>query len=140
MPVYYRTDMAEIHVELTGIPLDKESWDMMEGGDPVAPETPHFPGGMQPQVELGGLPKWTPIVVERGWAESLALVYKTIANTAGSTPATVSYIQLGANKQPTGVIDTYTGVLLAAERPKYKATESTEAFLKLTIGVNGQVN
>jgi hypothetical protein len=51
----------------------------------------------------------------------------------------VSYIQLNANKIPTGVVDTYTGVLTSAERPKYKADESTKAFLKITLDVNGQV-
>lgn len=139
MPTYYRSDMVEIHVEITGIALDKESWDMMEGGDPVAEEVNIFPGGQAPQVALGGLPKWSAITVERAWSEGLAAVYKQIANTVGSAPMSVSYIQRGANKLPTGVVDTYTGVLTSAERPKYSSKESTEAFLKLTMGVNGSV-
>jgi hypothetical protein len=138
MPTYYRSNQAEVHVELTGIGLDKESWDMMEGGDPVAEETVVFPGGEAPQVALGGLAKWSPITVERAWSEALAGLYKQIANSVGSTPMTVSYIQR-FNGKPTGVVDTYTGVLTSAERPKYKATESVDAFLKLTMGVNGSV-
>ena len=138
MPTYYRSDQAEIHVEITGIALDHESWDMMEGGDPVAEETVVFPGGQVPQVALGGLPKWSMVTVERAWSEALAGVYKQIANSAGSAPMTVSYIQRSGGK-PTGVVDTYTGVLTSAERPKYKASESTDAFLKLTMGCNGSV-
>lgn len=137
---YLRSDQAEIHVEVTGVALDKESWDMMEGGDPVAEETVVFPGGMNPQVALGGLPKWSPVTVERTWSESLGADYKTLANAAGSAPCTVSYIMLNANKIPTGQVYTYTGVLASCERPKYKSSESTDAYLKLTIGVNGQVS
>jgi hypothetical protein len=138
MPTYYRSDQAEIHVILTGIGLDKESWDMMEGGDPVAEEVVVFPGGQAPQVALGGLPKWSPITVERSWCEALALIYKQIANNAGAAPMEVSYIQRFGGK-PTGTIDTYSGVLMSAERPKYSAKESTDAFLKLTMSVNGSV-
>jgi hypothetical protein len=70
----------------------------------------------------------------------MALLYKTLANNSGSAPITVSYVQRGPNKAPTGVVDTYTGVLLSAERPKYKAGESTDAFVKITVGINGQVS
>jgi hypothetical protein len=140
MPTYIRSDQAEIHVSPSVIALDKESWDMMEGGDPVATETPIFPGGMEPQVELGGLPKWTPLTIERAWSETLAGVYKALANAAGSEPITASYIILGVNKIPTGQVYTYTGVLLSCERPKYKASESVEAMLKITVGINGQVS
>ena len=140
MPNYYRSDTVDIHVQITGIALDLESWDMMEGGDPVSESTLHYPGGMAPQVALGGLPKWSQIVVERAWGETLATVYKQIANSVGGAPMTVSYIQLGLNRIPTGVVDTYTGVLAGAERPKYKSSESVDAFLKLMMDVNGQVN
>lgn len=139
MPTYYRSNQAEIHVASPVIAFDLESWDMMEGGDPVAEETVVFPGGEAPQVALGGLPKWTPLTIERAWSETLAALYKAIANSAGTAPVTVSYIQRGAGK-PTGTVYTYEGVLTSAERPKYKATESVEAFLKITVGVNGQVN
>lgn len=140
MPTYYRSDEAEIHVEFTGVATDKLSWDMMEGGDPVAEETVVFPGGQEPQVALGGLAKWSPLTIERTWSEGLAGIYKALANGVGSIPVTASYIQHGVNKVPTGTVYTYTGVLTSAERPKYKSTESTDAYLKITVGVNGQVS
>ena len=138
MPAYYRSDLAEIRVEVTGVPLDKEGWDMFEGADPVAEGVTVFPAG-GPQVALGGLPKWTPGTVERLWSEALAGAYKTLVGVCGFAPITVSYIQLAANKVPTGVIDTYSGVLKSVERPKYKSDESTDAFLKLTFDVDGSV-
>ncbi len=140
MPTYYRSDQAAIHVEISGVVLDQESWSMMEGGDPVSEEAVIFPGGMQPQIALGGLPKWSPVTVEREWSEALGGDYKALANSVGSALVTVSYIQLGVNKQETGQKYTYRGVLTSAERPKYKSTESTDAYLKITVGINGQVS
>ena len=139
MAVYYKSNQALIHVSVTGVSLDKESWDMLEGSDPVADSNPAFPGGMADQVELGGLPKWSTGTVERLWSETLAAAYKELTGAAGSAPIEVSYVQLGANKAGTGTVFTYTGVLLGVERPKYKANESTEAYLKLTFGPNGKV-
>lgn len=142
MPVYYRSNQAEIHVaNVSGgiaLPWDTESWDMMEGGDPVAEQVEIYPGGESPQVALGGLSKWSPVVVERAWAESLANLYKAAANNVGQAPITVAYIQRFGNK-PTGLVFTYTGVLVGAERPKYQSKESVEAYLKITVSINGLV-
>ncbi len=139
---YLRSDQALIHVSSPTAKFDKENWDMLEGGDPVAEETVVFPGGMQPQVALGGLPKWSPLTVERTWSETLASVYKELANGTGNILITVTYAPLGVNKQelPSGEKFTYEGVLTSCERPKYKASESTDAYLKITVGINGQVN
>ncbi len=137
---YYRSDQARIDVTVTGAAnLDKLPWDMMEGGDPVAEEVQVFPGGMQPHVSVGGLAKWSPVVVERAWSEVLAIAYAELANGVGQAPATVAYTLLGSGKLPVGPSWTYVGVLIGAERPKYKATESVEAFLKLTVAINGAV-
>ncbi len=136
---YFRSDQAAIHVEVTGVALDKEAWDMMEGGDPVAESTIHFPGGMEPQVPLGGLPKWSQLTVERAWSESLGAIYKTLVAGVGNAPGHVSYVQFNNAKQPQGQVYTYNCVLMSAERPKYKSDESTKAFLKCTFDVEGRV-
>src|SRR5215472_12901841 len=139
---YFRSDQAAIHVNVAGVALDKEPWDMLEGGDPVAEEVNIFPGGMAPQVALGGLPKWGPLTVERAWSEALGNVFKELIGGVGNAPAEVSYVQFNTSKQPVpgaGHTYTYTGVLLSVQRPKYKATESVEAFLKITVAVNGAV-
>lgn len=137
---YLTSNQAEIHVESPVVPFDKESWDMLEGADPVGEMVEIFPGGMENQVAVGGLAKWSPGTMERAWSESLALIYKQLANGVGSIPITFSYILLGVNKIPTGQVFTYTGVLASCERPKYKASESTEAMLKITVSINGSVS
>lgn len=141
MAQYFRTDQTLIHVGITGVTLSNEIvWEMMEGGDPVAEETVVFPGGMGDQVALGGLPKWSPLVIEGLWSETFMARYRELTEAVGSATTEAHFIQLGANKVPIpGGTISYTGVLTGAERPKYKSSESTDAYLKLTMGVNGKV-
>lgn len=141
MPQYFRTDQARIQVNVTGVPLDNVSWDVMQGGDNVAPSTNYPPGGMQPSVELGGIPKRNPLTVERIWSDTLISAYKALDAGAGKLPVTASYTVLDHNGTPVaGSTITYTGVLLEAARPDYDSSSSGEAKLKLTIGLNGPIN
>lgn len=138
---YYRTDQAAIHVKLSAITIDDESWDVLDGGDNVAQNKIVHPGGMQPMVSLGGVPIRSEITVERAWSDVLIAAYKALDAAAGGEPIEVGYIQLNGPGRPQGTIFGYTGVLLSASRPNYKAGESNQdAMLKLTIGPNGPLS
>lgn len=138
---YYRTDQSRIQVSVAGITLDSVSWDKLDGGDNVAPSTQHLPGGMQPPVELGGVPKRNPLTIERAWSDTLIAAYKALDNGAGKLPVTASYTVLDANGNPVpGATITYTGVLLETARPGYDSSSNSEAMLKLTVGLNGPVS
>jgi hypothetical protein len=140
MPQYFRTDQARIQVSIAGVSLDNVSWDKMEGGDNVAPSTNYPPGGMQPSVELGGVPKRNPVTVERIWSDTLIAAYKAMDNGAGKLPVTASYTVLDRNGNPVpGSTISYTGVLLETARPNYDSSSSSEAMLKITVGLNGPI-
>jgi len=140
MPTYYRSDQGRIQVSVTGVPLDNVSWDVMQGGDNVAPSTNYLPGGMQPPVELGGMPRRNPMTVERLWSDALIQVYKQLDSGAGRLATTASYTVLDASGNPVpGSTITYTGVLLEAARPDYDSSSNSEAKLRLTIGLNGPI-
>ena len=83
MAQYIRTDQAQINVEVPGVAFDKESWDVLEGGDNVAEEASVFPGGMKPLVQLGGFPKRSAITVMRPWADTLVPLYKALDAAVG---------------------------------------------------------
>jgi len=141
MPTYYRTDMARIQVSVQGITLDNVSWDVMQGGDNVAPSTNYPPGGMQPSVELGGVPKRNQMTVERIWSDTLIAAYKAMDAGAGRLPTTISYTVLDGHGNPVpGSTISYTGILLEAARPDYDSSSSAEAKLKITVGLNGPIN
>ena len=137
--MYLRSDQALIHVEVAGVPLDKEPWSSLEGGDNTPEVAQAFPGGMKPLKALGGFPKPSPLTVMRPWEESLVAVYKKLWAGAGSAEVKVSYRTLNANKEPIGEPVAYTGVLGTVTRPGYKAGTSEEAKLSITVDLDGEL-
>lgn len=137
---YFRSDQAVIHVTVAGVNLDSESWDVMEAGDIKADSLAVFPGGMAPQVELGGLPKRGELTVSRLWSDILIAQFKALDAVAGFAAVTASYAVLKPNRETTSNPPiTYRGVLLSVERPNYKSSTAEEALLKLTVGLHGQL-
>ncbi len=140
MPTYFRSDQAQINVFIQNVALDNESWGLMEGGDNVAEEATAFPGGMKPQVALGGFPKRSSLTISRPWSDALIGLYKAMDARVGLSKVTASYQVLNANKEPFGTPITYTGVLTSAVRPNYKAGTSEEAHLQITVATDGEVS
>jgi hypothetical protein len=137
----FRSDQVAIHVAVTGVPLDGESWDMLEGADLDAEELIVFPGAMQDQVALGGVAKRSPITVERLWSEPMIGVKKALDRAVVVAAAViVSYTVLGPEGASTGYVETYTGVASGCSRPNYKAGTSEEAKLKLKVSPHGAVS
>lgn len=139
MAVYYRSDQARIGVEVTGLTLDKESWDVLEGGDQVVEGVTLLPGGMAPQVARGGIPKRSAITVKRLWSESLINLYKKLDESAGNAPITVTYTVLNNRNSATTFTITYTGVLENVSRPNYDATKAEAAYLTITAQLEGGI-
>lgn len=138
MPTY-RSDQFLIHVNVEGITIDNEPWELFEGGEKKAQSLKQFPGGMADQVELGNTPEREQIKLARKWSDVLINAFKALDNASGHTPMEVSVTTLGANKKPTGNTDTYTGILLETKRPTYKAGPAEVAMLELTMGPHGPI-
>lgn len=142
MATYFRSDQASIGVTVSGIILDNLSWDVLEGGEQSVDGVTVLPGGMAPQVPLGGIPKRATATVKRLWAESLVVQYKALDEVAGNAAVTVTYQVLGTNKAPARGIApiTYTGVLANVMRPNYDAMKSEAAYLEITVDLAGALN
>ena len=142
MAKFYRSDQARIDVRVSGITIDTESWDVLEGGDRTAEDLTIFPGGMKPQVPLGGIAKRAPVKVQRAWSSVLIPAFKALDEAAGSTEAEATYTVLEANGSKAEIAGnpiTYKGVLLKVERPNYKAGTSEVPFLTVDLGLNGTI-
>lgn len=139
MPVY-RSDQAAVHVTVTGVALDNIVWDTFAGGDNTASSTNYPPGGMQPSIELGGVPTRSPITVTRAWSDALIGVYKALDQASGRTPGAISITTLDATGRPVGVTTTYTGVLLTVTRPGYDHATSAAGMLQLVFGMNESIS
>ncbi len=138
MPVYFRSDQASIGVSVAGITIDNLSWDVLEGGDQTVEGMTVLPGGMQPQVALGGIPKRSPITVKRLWSEPTIIAYKALDAVAGNAAVTITYTVLSTNREEIpGFVRTYTGVLGTVTRPNYDAMKSEAAYLTIVAELNG---
>src|ERR1700684_4438829 len=99
----YRSDQGAIHVNVAGVSLDSEVWDMLEGGDVTAEELVVFPGAMQEQIALGGVAKRAPLTVERLWSEAMTGVKKALDRAVVVAAAViVGYKESGREQAYTG--------------------------------------
>lgn len=139
MPTYVRSDQARIDVRVAGVTLDSESWDVLEGADRTADDLAIFPGGMKPQVQLGGIPKRSPAKVQRAWAATLIEAFKQLDEAVGNSEAEIVYTVLnskGEKLEVPGNPITYKGIILKCERPNYKAGTAEEPYLTIEVGTN----
>lgn len=137
----YRSDQASIGVTVAGIPIDNESWDVLDAGDAEVDNLKVAPGGMAPYLDLGGIPKPSNLTVARLWSDTLIVVFKQLYNVAGQAPVTVTYTVLEPNRTASALPPlTYTGTLGTVTRPNYKAGASEEAMLQITVGLNAQIS
>lgn len=140
MPIYIRSDMGRIQVQVAGVPLDTVSWDMADGGNIVAETSNYAPGGMEPAIELGGHAKRSDMTVERIWSDVLLGVFKALDNVCGEATASIGYTALNRGVALPNSTITYTGVLKAVDRPGYNSASSAEAKLVLTFGLNRAIS
>lgn len=136
----YRSDQARIGFQVPGVNLDIVSWDTFEGGENQANNLNYMPGGMQPAVDLGGVPQRSDITITREWSDTLAGIYKPLDNLTGKGTCTVSYQTLDANGNPVpGALFTYTGVIKSVSRPNYDSASSVNGKLQVVISCNSPV-
>ena len=120
-----------------------ESWDVLEGGENTVEGLTVLPGGMVPQVALGGIQKRSPLTVKRLWAESLIIKYKELDELAGQAECKVTYeVKNKRNSEATftGSKITYSGVLGTVTRPNYDAMKSEAAYLQIMVDLSGTLS
>ncbi len=136
---YYRSDQASIGVEVSGVTLDHESWDVLEGGEATVEGVQLLPGGMAPMIAKGGIPKRSPLTVKRLWSEALIKIFGQLDGVSGTAAVTVKYTVLNSRVSATPHVITYTGVLGSVSRPNYEASKAEAAFLMITVEADGAV-
>ena len=141
MPTYLRMDQAAISVPLiSNVPTLPYvvSWTTLEGGDLESEDTKTRPGGMQPQVNLGGPTTRTDATVTRPYTNELHPFVKPLEDAAGNSAMSISWVILdstGARPSSAPVI-TLHGILKNVTRPNWDANATGTAFLSLVMGCN----
>jgi hypothetical protein len=134
-----RDDQFLIHVGVDGVafPSAPSGWSSCEGGDVTAPNTGIHPGGMFPEIKLGGVPTRSDVTVKRPYSTALHAYVVQLENVAGRAPMSVSFTPLDANGNPAGGTITMTGKLDGVQRPNYDASSTgNAAYLTLIMGAN----
>ena len=107
----FRRDQWANTVTIDGQPFG--IWDSTTGGDVTATEKKYRPGGMAPEITLGGVAsvtnlKLSKLVTREDWDR----MHNLMATRVGKAPMTVARQPLDADGNPYGRPLVYTGTLL----------------------------
>jgi hypothetical protein len=134
-----RQDQFKIHLSIEGV--DYGEWDKCTGGESQANEIKYRPGGMQPEISLGGTVSVSDIIVERLYDISRdgANLNKFLAGN-GRALCSVSRQPLDLNGHAVGTAIVWTGILKNVKLPDADGENNAAALVSLTISPNGVIS
>jgi hypothetical protein len=138
MPAPTREDTWRIDVTVGGRVLGV--FDSKDGGEIDSEEAKYAPGGMMPEISLGGRRTIGNITVgrycdrTRDWP-----LIKWLANQVGAARVTIGLTPLDPNGIVGGDPLTYSGTLKTVTPPDIDSTGNDAAKLELECTIDGQV-
>lgn len=133
-----RQDQYNVTVTIDGENLG--TFDKLEGGEVDSEETKYKPGGMSPQVSLGGSVNVGNVTVSRLYDlardHTRAAFYRS---KVGKGQVTIAKQILDADGNAYGKPMTYTGKLKAVTFPEHDSTSSDPGLIALEISTAGTV-
>lgn len=114
-------------------------WDTLDGGESDSEETKYKPGGMQPEVSLGGSRTFGNLTLSRLLAQSDWEFMRTMMNQTGRAKCIVSRQPLDADGNPWGRPLTYRGVLKAVTPGSTDSNSSDALTWEIEISTEGSV-
>lgn len=127
-----RSDQYNVTVKVGRLVLG--TFDSFSGGEVDSEEAKFRPGGMAPQVSLGGAQSVGNVTVARLYdlSRDHALV-KRLMRMAGSAPMVVTKQALRLDRTPAGEPLVYTGTLKSVTPPEHDSESSDAAKLELEM-------
>jgi hypothetical protein len=115
-------------------------WDTVSGGEIDSEESKYRPGGMGPEISLGGSKTIGNLTVGRylDTARDWPLI-KWLASRAGKGRGTIGITPLSADGASLGAPLVYGGTLKTVTRPDIDSTGTDAAILELEFTVDGSV-
>ena len=133
-----RQDTYSVGVAIDGV--DHGVWDKMTGGEVDSDETKYKPGGMQPEVSLGGSKSVGNITISRLYdLDRDHTVIKTLLSSAGTAEVTVTKQPLDVNAVPYGAPLVYTGKLKQVTPPEVDSESSDAGLVEIEVSSAGVV-
>jgi hypothetical protein len=137
-PAPTREDTWLVTVSLDG--RDLGVWDTVSGGEVDSEESKYRPGGMSPEISLGGTTTIGNLTVGRNldalrdWP-----LIKWLAGRVGRGRGTIGVTPLDINGARNGDPLTYNGTLKTVTRPDIDSTGSDAAMVELEFTCDGAV-
>jgi hypothetical protein len=137
-PAPTREDTWLVTVSLDG--RDLGVWDTVSGGEVDSEEAKYRPGGMSPEISLGGTTTIGNLTVGRNldalrdWP-----LIKWLAGRVGRGRGTIGVTPLDINGARNGDPLTYNGTLKTVTRPDIDSTGSDAAMVELEFTCDGAV-
>ena len=134
-----RQDQWSNTVTIDGTPLGV--WDTFGGGDVEAEETKYRPGGMQPQVSLGGSTSVNNVTLARLLdKEDWPFMHKLMSSRVGKAPVVVSRQPLDADGNPFGRPLVYRGTLQNVNPGDTDSNSSDAQTWTIVVSTEGNVS
>lgn len=133
-----RKDQYSVSVSIDG--TDYGVWDTMSGGDVDSDEKKYKPGGMAPEISLGGSRTVNNVKVSRLYDLNRDHpVIKTLMSLAGLGTATVKKQPLDVNGNTFGAPIVYQGKLKTVTPPDADSESGDAAMVELEVSSAGVV-
>ena len=127
-------------VSVDGIGPLPDPFDNFAGGDTDSDESKYRPGGMAPDVSLGGSTSTANITLQRNFALGRDdVLLPKLRAAAGKAQASVTLQPLDKDRNVFGAGETFRGVLQRVQGPQHDSTSSDPAMLELEINPGGTV-
>lgn len=115
-------------------------WDKMSGGEVDSEETKYKPGGMEPELSLGGSKSVGNLTISRIYdLDRDHAQVKSLMNKAGTADVTVTKQPLDVNAIPYGEALVYKGKLKKVTAPEVDSTSSDPGMIELEVSAAGIV-
>ena len=132
-----RQDQWSNTVTINGRPLGV--WDTLDGGESDSEETKYKPGGMQPEISLGGSRSIGNLTLARLLGRQDWDFMRAAMNNTGTWKATVSRQPLDGDGNPWGRPLTYRGTLKSVMPGGSDSNSSDAQTWEIVISTEGSV-
>lgn len=132
-----RQDQWSNTVTIDGRPMGV--WDTLDGGESDSEETKYKPGGMQPEVSLGGSRAIGNLTLARLLGRSDWDFMRGLMNKTGTAKCTVSRQPLDGDGNPWGRPLTYRGTLKTVTPGGTDSNSSDAQTWEIVVSTEGSV-
>lgn len=146
-PDFTRTRFARLAQSLIKVSIDWNhlrdagTWQSKSGGNMTSTSTKIKPGGMSPQVSIGGTKDIQNITLRRPYQLGFDDQYlDEYYAAAGRAPASVTVVSVDDDGNPNGVARTFRGVFIRVNPPEWDATSDEAAMIEIELDLEGSLS